>query len=421
MQRCPDRIVGFRFIIVAALALASPRLVLAQERVALKLNVPPGTAWTFTQSEQVDLNTTMSAGGQQQQVPQKISRTINGKIEVLESSGGVPSVVRVTIDASSAGQLEQMGQQQPLPLPLAGQTVTVKLQDGTLSHDFKGPVEPSTEQELRGLVEMDEHFLPKQPVTVGDSWTPDREALARQWQVDPAKSKFDVSVTLKELKQLEGKPVAVLEMAATVAGPVPDMPALSGKRDVKGTALVDVATGRVIAAQVNGTLEAAGTQDMQGMQVQISTKGTLSSKSETQPATADGAAGGGAAAVADGEAPKGLGGIIGGGGGGAAAGAGAGAGGAAPAAQGLAGTYSDGQITLDLQEQGGQYSGTITMGDQKFPVKARMQGDQLVGSFTSEGHDFDFTATWDGSTMKFTTGSTDYILKKQGRKNPLAK
>ena len=83
----------------------------------------------------------------------------------------------------------------------------------------------------------------------------------------------------------------------------------------------------------------------------------------------------------------------------------------------FAGTFQDEQMKLELvPEQAGSYSGSITMGDQKYPVKAAAHGNQLVGTFDSGGQSFDFTASLDSGNLKFTTGSTDYNLKKVGER-----
>src|SRR5262245_16616503 len=88
----------------------------AQEKVRLRLNMPPGSAWSFTQNEEMVLDTTVKAGGQQQSLQQKIARKISGSAEVLESdASGKPTAIKFVFDADCGGQMTQMGQQIPVP------------------------------------------------------------------------------------------------------------------------------------------------------------------------------------------------------------------------------------------------------------------------------------------------------------------
>ena len=52
---------------------------------------------------------------------------------------------------------------------------------------------------------------------------------------------------------------------------------------------------------------------------------------------------------------------------------------------------------------------------------ASEQGNKLTGSFKAGDNTFDFTATMQGDTMTFQTGTTTYNLKRQAAKpvNPL--
>ena len=76
-------------------------------------------------------------------------------------------------------------------------------------------------------------------------------------------------------------------------------------------------------------------------------------------------------------------------------------------------------MTIELTNAAGAYTGTIRLGTKSFPLKAREQDGKLVGSFTSEGQDFDFTASLGGDTLSLSTGGATHELKRN-RPNPLA-
>jgi hypothetical protein len=84
-----------------------------------------------------------------------------------------------------------------------------------------------------------------------------------------------------------------------------------------------------------------------------------------------------------------------------------------------AGTFSTDRFKLELKSADGQiYVGTITMGDNKFPLTGRAQRDSLTGSFESQGSRFDFIAGQTSEGLTFKTGDSDYTLKRQTA-NPL--
>ena len=92
-----------------------------------------------------------------------------------------------------------------------------------------------------------------------------------------------------------------------------------------------------------------------------------------------------------------------------------------PAAPRYAGTYSGdgGNMVVELQESGGQYTGAIKKGDQSFPLAGALKGETLAGSFEAGGSKFDFSASLEGKVLTLKTGSATYVLEKNGAPNPL--
>ena len=83
-----------------------------------------------------------------------------------------------------------------------------------------------------------------------------------------------------------------------------------------------------------------------------------------------------------------------------------------------AGKFSDGNLTIELSEHGGGYTGLITLGQQKFPATAHVDGDTLSGTFDSAGHTYPFTAILANDTLTLTTGGKAYSLKSPAAPPP---
>ena len=77
------------------------------------------------------------------------------------------------------------------------------------------------------------------------------------------------------------------------------------------------------------------------------------------------------------------------------------------------GTFTDDNLTLTLQGGANNYSGTINLSGQDFPVKAVAQGNTMNGTFTSGNNNFEFTASLNADTLNLTTGSSSYTLKRK--------
>ncbi|MBM3834827.1 MAG: hypothetical protein FJ403_16445 [Verrucomicrobia bacterium] len=92
-------------------------------------------------------------------------------------------------------------------------------------------------------------------------------------------------------------------------------------------------------------------------------------------------------------------------------------------AKSFAGVFKDDRIVLELAPKASSatdFTGTIRLETQTFPVTASSQNDALKGHFESQGDQFEFTAIFEGPTLVFTTDGTSYRLKKQSA-NPLAR
>lgn len=82
------------------------------------------------------------------------------------------------------------------------------------------------------------------------------------------------------------------------------------------------------------------------------------------------------------------------------------------------GTFADSQLQLSLQGSAAQYSGQLIFNNQTFPVMAQGSAGQLRGIFSSAGNQFEFSASLQGDTLVFTTGTTSYTLQRQAASSP---
>ena len=71
-----------------------------------------------------------------------------------------------------------------------------------------------------------------------------------------------------------------------------------------------------------------------------------------------------------------------------------------------------------MQGNAHNYSGTLTLGGQNYPVEAVTQGNTMNGTFANGGNNFEFTASLNSDTLNLTTGNTNYTLKRQGDNIP---
>src|SRR5579872_22996 len=83
------------------------------------------------------------------------------------------------------------------------------------------------------------------------------------------------------------------------------------------------------------------------------------------------------------------------------------------------GTFSGPQLSMEITADGGSYTGTIHRGEQAYPFKAQANAGQLVGTFTTNGHEYSFTATFSGDNLTFSSGTSTYQLTRAAG-NPLS-
>ena len=215
-------------------------------------------------------------------------------------------------------------------------------------------------------------------------------------------------MTLKLLgvKMTDGRQVAEVKVSFAA---MKDQGGIKGKIVAQGTAIVDVATGHSVKSDYAGTMEISGQQQGPGQNGQPATYDIAGTGSLTIANTSPLDAGGPAPVPSPNPTPS-VGNPLD----------------AAPAAP-FAGTFSNDKLKLELAKTADGYAGTIRLNGQSYPITGTAKGDALTGTFTAAGTTYPFVAGLAGDTLKLTSGSSTYDLKKAsanpldaGPKNPLS-
>jgi|GEM_PF-1149378 len=84
-------------------------------------------------------------------------------------------------------------------------------------------------------------------------------------------------------------------------------------------------------------------------------------------------------------------------------------------AEPFAGTFSGDGLTLTLQRGAQGYSGELVLQGKRYPATAQASGRRLTGSFTVDGHAFEFNATLEGRVLTLVSGTATYRLQAPAR------
>ncbi len=389
-------------------------------RVGLKLDAHEGESWDFEASTKLANRITVSANGQQQQIEQAMDARRQGTMEILAVKDGNPSAIRIKFGPQCDSSQSMNGNKNDVPFPLAGKTVTVRRgDDGQISLDVNG-IDPATAAEVVRMADFNSGILPPHPVAIGDEWDADARTLAKQLQLGP-----DDRITIK-CKLLALGAVGTRKTAdiSTSGSATKNDRGVVTRLDLGGVNQVDLITGIVLQSDIIGKIGIKGGQDVNGpggqpIPMQTNGQGTLEAHQTVHKSVAAVAAAGGpgpdaAPPAADRPGPLP-----------APAPAPLPAPEAAAPAESAAGPFvgrfkGEGLMVELHPDAGGALTGTLTLGEHKYPASAKVDGDRLVGSFESDGSHFDFTAKLDGGSMSLTSGSSRYTLKKDAP-NPLDK
>jgi hypothetical protein len=82
-------------------------------------------------------------------------------------------------------------------------------------------------------------------------------------------------------------------------------------------------------------------------------------------------------------------------------------------AEDYSGSYQGPKLAMTISRSPDGYSGQIRLGQQAFPFNAREDNGRLVGSFASDGGNFDFSAAVAQGHLTLVSGNNTYDLQRQ--------
>lgn len=396
-------------------ALASSGAASAQQTYTLKPRWHVGDQWAFDVSSSLQQKGTVTANGQPEPIDQSASQRRKGTIEILAVDHDLPTAVRVKYDIESKNSGTLGGQAAP-PFSLVGRTITVRrATDGQISNDLAQQPDEQTQAELARLLDPDLSVYPTHPVAVGEEWDADSASLARQFQLGPD-DKVSMKCTLRGIADLDGRQVAEIATIGQVTKH--DEGFIVTTTHLDGLSRIDLATGQTLESDLTGKMSSHGTRaaDASGHGgVTLDATGELKTHQQMTPIAIAAAAPVAASPPIVASAPVPA---------------------SAPPpvdnplarhATNLAGSYQGDGLSVDLASEDGHYTGTLTLRDKTFPLKAHADGNKLTGTFQASGSTFNFTANLDGETLTLVSDGNTYVMKRVPAvptapppKNPLA-
>lgn len=347
----------------------------------LQYALTPGITWTFDNTMTMDLDVEASFMGQQMNLGQQMMQRMKGSAEVLDAVNGRPTRMRLTFDPVSGGKTSGMGSEVPVPFGAAGKTVTVTITGKEITVEPAAGIDEQTRNSIADIVVLDEEFLPKKPVDVGDEWVGQFGTSAA---ADPGAEASKVTFRVERFVERDGRRVAELSARGDLTA---EDSGLTLKTELSGPVIVDLATGLMLNAKVDGTVEVSGKQVQQGMEITMAGDG----KMEVREVLAIGRAAGDrvAAPVDASRAANPLGGS---------------------ATRGLDGTWSGSELSMVVKGT----DVTLTRGELVLQgTVASADGKTFSGSFTYGGESYEFSGTYAGREARLVTGGETYELTRQ--------
>ncbi len=380
--------------------LCLPAAVQGEDKFEIKPRFIAGQCWSERRVNTFEMTTTVKV---QQQVAetnrQKSRQTHETEWEAIKVTNNVPMIARVKFGSNCGGEVEENGQRQTIRFPMAGKTIEVSRRpDGGADIKPADADIPEVHAFLEDLFEPDLGAFPKTPLAVGESWSWEKESVANAFDLGED-DEGSITCTIKSVSTQNGRKMAEitirvqLKVVAAQQGGGQRIATLT-ESNLEGRGLMDVAAGRMVELNLSGNVVVSGiisAPDENGNltpQADLDGVGRMTLESRSRLLSEKKTDGPGPTAKTDNT--------------------------------NFAGEYSNTEMKLILRAAADGYQGNLSMGDRKFPVRAKAEGDTLNGSFQSEEHWFDFTAKFDGITLTLTTGGKTHILQKKiVPKNPL--
>ncbi|MEM8983138.1 MAG: hypothetical protein AAGC71_08935, partial [Pseudomonadota bacterium] len=210
-------------------------------------------------------------------VAQQTKTTLAGRVEVVATADGRPTLARVSFSPESAMVITVNGTPKTEPYALAGQTVLVEIRGETIVSVRRGsqPIELAAADlgMLTPFVVFHDDVLPNREVDYGDSWP--AELTSQDGQMRTV-------LTVGVASAGDSNGVVVLSTNGTVTfnhAPV-DM---TSEGKITGSMTIDTATGLPRTSLAQGTVTSAGTMNQAGQTMTLQSAGAITLNRQLTP------------------------------------------------------------------------------------------------------------------------------------------
>lgn len=223
---------------------------LAQEKVLLKHQPKAGDKAVVTEKMEAKIHLVVNAGGQKVELDVEQRESKRTAMACLAVDGA--AMMKATYQVEEAyEEKKQPGAAdfERADKPTKGKTVVAERKEGKIV--YQG-AEGLTEKDLKDF-DLDDTFaqsFPQDPVAVGATWEVPAETLKKMFH-DPT-SEGKMTLTLKEVKDVDGRRCAVLDAAMQMKGKAEEGVDIS--MDVKGPIVIWLERGYTLSAKLTGTM-----------------------------------------------------------------------------------------------------------------------------------------------------------------------
>ena len=276
---------GFmRILIPVSLLLTMAAPLCAAERIEYRM--PPGFAYSFDNTTDASSVLDVTSGGQRTTLEQKLKQRIKGSVEVLKSSGGVPTLLRIHFDPVSGTTTTTSGNTDELPFALAGETVEVAVSEEQVTSvrnaegrelSRAGALDEDSLSVVSEIAVAERAILPDGPVGIGDRWT---ARLARNDR--PLTPELNLEVA--GFGDRAGRRIAKADVDGTLRGV---QQGLDMDGELSGPVIFDVDSGMPVSSRLSGSIAVNGAVEQNGTAMGITGSQfvTITTNIEIGPAT----------------------------------------------------------------------------------------------------------------------------------------
>ena len=221
-----------------------------QEKVLLKHQPKAGDQMTVTEKMDAKIHLIVTAGGQKVEVDVEQKESKRTVMECLAVDGAVINKASYKVE-EAVEEKKEPGAPDFTRSEKAthGKTIVVERKDGKVSHQGADGL---SAKDLKDF-DLDDTFaqsFPKQPVAVGETWEVPAATLKEMFN-DPT-TEGKMTLTLKEVKEIDGRKCAVLDASLQMKGKTDEGVEIS--MDVKGPVVIWIERGYTQSAKLQGSM-----------------------------------------------------------------------------------------------------------------------------------------------------------------------